>query len=250
MDSSIAMSPVVAALWNREFDRAGHLQLIASLLEHVRKSHPEEWKAVGEGRRLPEFKKLIKNLLRAADESVDHRATVSFVTQAAVDRLEALALSRPCPKGLKGDLSNSTLFGHEHATPVEVIFRTITLAENRDARIVEMLQGLCCRVLVTKEEQRTIDRAHRWTIPVSLKWKSGVALGSRTLMPELLPLVRYHEIDPALVLSLIPLSPTRADHIRRLRKLIDADKDGLGEAYAACHRTHGTSFVLSDDIYQ
>lgn len=244
------MSPAVAALFNCTFDRDGQLQVIASTLEHLRTNYPEKWNALGAGNRLPEFKRVIKDLVRAADESVDHHATVGFVSQAAADRLEACANSRRRPRALKGDLRDATRFSHEHATPVEVLFRTVTLRENSTAPILEMLQALCCRVLVTKEEQKIIDGAHAWTVPSSLEWGSGVAFGVRTLMPELLPLIRYHEVDRTLALSLIPLSSVRAEQLRRFQGLLSTDLNGLERAYLECKRKPGVSFVLSDDIYR
>lgn len=226
------------------------MQVIASTLEHLRTNYPEKWNALGAGNRLPEFKRVIKDLVRAADESVDHQATVGFVSQAAADRLEACANSRRRPRALKGDLRDATRFSHEHATPVEVLFRTVTLPENSTAPILEMLQALCCRVLVTKEEQKIIDGAHAWTVPSSLEWGSGVAFGVRTLMPELLPLIRYHEVDrtPRTLFDSSQLGPRRAAPPIS-RPAFDRLK-WFERAYLECKRKPGVSFVLSDDIYR
>lgn len=244
------MKPDIASLFNSEFSRNEQLELVASTLEHLRATYPGRWDSLGRGERVPEFKAVVSSLVRAADESVDYQATVAYVTQAVLDELEALASSRQPRRVYKGDLTDASRFSHEHATPVEVLVRTLTLAANRDAPILDILQALCCRVLVTNAERKKIDSQHAWTVPAMLEWAKGVGFGVRTLTPSLLPLIRYHEVDPVLAFSLIPLSSAREEHLSLFRKLMCAPLEEFEQSYIACKRKSGTSFVLSDDIYR
>ena len=241
----------IEALFNSEFDRNEQLSLVASTLEHLRNTYPAKWQLLGQGARIPEFKALIRGLVRVADESVDHRATVAYVTKAALNDLKATAILRGAKRMTKGALSDSEKFNHEHATPVEVILRTITLPENQQVPMVKMLDALCCRVLVTSAERVKIDNEHAWTVPASLEWKKGLSLGLRTLDPSFIPLIRYHKVDPELALSLIPLSSARKSLHEQFCNLMSASNfEDLMCAYRACKRKPDTSFVLSDDIYR
>lgn len=245
------MQTDIASLFNPMFDRNEQLELVASTLEHLRTTYPKKWKSLGKGERVPEFKAVVSSLVRAADQSIDAHTTVAYVTRAVVDELEVMASSRTPRRALKGDLRDANRFSHEHATPVEVLVRTVTLAENKDASIAEILGALSCRVLVTTTECRKIDAAHDWTVPSSLEWAEGIGFGLRTLTPLLIPLIRYHEVDPSLAFSLVPLSPIHADLFARFRKLMDATTpEELRSGLDACRRTPKTSFVLSDDIYR
>jgi len=238
----------ILALFNSEFDRNEQLALVASSLEHLRTTFPAKWRALGEGKRLPEFKAVVRSLVRVADESVDFHTTVAYITQAAFDELSAIANSRSTRRLFKKDLKR---FGHEHATPVEVLVRTITLAQNQEVPIVDILQAMSCRILVANDERKKIDGKHAWTVPSSLKWTTDIGFGVRTLEPALLPLIRYHEVDPDLVRSLIPLDATRADLLDRFRTLMDAKtSEALANGLKACGRKPGTAFVLSDAIYK
>src|SRR5438445_7398698 len=80
--------------------------------------------------------------------------------------------------------------------------------------------AMCCRVLVTSAERKKIDDEHAWTVPSSLEWADGIAFGLRTLEPSLIPLIRYHEVDPELARSLIPVGSIHADLIARFKTLI------------------------------
>ena len=119
----------IRALFNSEFDRNERLALVASSLEHLRTAFPAKWRALGEGQRVPEFKAVVRGLVRVADESVSVHTTVAYITQAALDELSALADSRTTRRLFKKDVKR---FRHEHATPVEVLVRTITLPRNQD----------------------------------------------------------------------------------------------------------------------
>lgn len=241
----------IAHLFNSEFNRNEQMELVASTLEHLRATYPNRWEMLGTGKRVPEFKAVVSRLLRAADESVDHRATVAYVTTAVLDELEAMANSRQPRRVLKSYLADASRFSHEHATPVEVVLRTVTLPENRKASILAILQALCCRVLVTIAERRRIDSKHAWTVPAAFEWGNGIGFGVRTLMPSLLPLIRYHEVDPELASSLVPLSSVHQELLARFRKFMSAStRDDMMQSYNACRREPGTSFQLSDDIYQ
>lgn len=241
----------ILALFNHEFDRNEQMELVASSLEHLRTTFPTKWQALGEGVRLPEFKAVVSSLVRAADQSVDAHTTVAFVTRAAIEELDAMANSRVPRRTLKGDLSDASRFSHEHATPVEVLVRTVTLFQNQNVPVVDILRAMCCRVLVTSGERKKIDSKHAWTVPASLEWTSGIGFGLRTLDPSLIPLIRYHEVDPELAFSLIPLGPAQADLIARFRKLMGGrTAKELRNALDAGRRTPTTAFVLSDEIYQ
>lgn len=241
----------IQALFNPEFDRNEQLALVASSLEHLRYTFATKWRSLGEGNRVPEFKAVVRSLVRAADESVDAHTTVAYVTKAALDELNAMADSRSPRQAFKKDLTDASRFRHEHATPVEVLVRTITLSQNQQVPIVEILEAMCCRVLVTSAERKKIDGEHAWTVPSSLEWADGIAFGLRTLEPSLIPLIRYHEVDPELARSLIPLGSVHADLIARFKTLIDAETpEELTRGFRLCSRKFGTSFVLSDEIYQ
>ena len=245
------MQQDIAALFNSEFDRNEQLRLAASTLEHLRAAYPEKWAALARGQRVPEFKALVSSVVRVADQSIDHQATVAYVTRAVIDELEAIASSRHPRRVYKRDLTDASKFSHEHATPVEVVLRTVTLPRNRDVPIFEILEALSCRVLVTNSERKQIDGTHAWTVPSSLQWESGIAFGLRTLAPSLVPLVRYHTVDPKLVFSLVPLSPSREELLVRFQKLLGASSvEELKRWYFACRRNARTDFVLSDDIFR
>lgn len=245
------MQTDIANLFKSEFDRNEQLELVASTLEHLRTTYPKKWQSLGKGARVPEFKAVVSSLVRAADQSVDAHATVAYITKSALDELEVMASSRKPRRALKGDLSDAKRFSHEHATPVEVLVRTITLPQNLNVPIIDILQALCCRVLVTSDECREIDSMHAWTVPSTLEWSYGIAFGVRTLAPSFIPLIRYHEVNPALAFSLIPLSPFHTDLIARFRKLMGASTpEELMSRLEDCLPTPKTLFVLSDDIYQ
>lgn len=244
------MQSDLARLFNSEFDRNEQLNLIASTLEHLRAAFPKKWDMVGKGQHAPEFKKVLRSLVRAADESQDHHATVAYISKAALDELEGIAASRQPRRVFKRDLTDSSRFRHEHATPVEVVLRTITLPQNKGARIFEILQALCCRVLLTDAERKKIDSRHKWTVPASLEWTRGVHFGLRTLAPSLIPLIRYYKVDPELARSLVPLNPFHGNLLKQLLGLLAAKTpDELIEKYRECQCPPETSFVLSDDIY-
>lgn len=134
---------------------------------------------------------------------------------------------------------------------MEVVLRTVTLPENKDAPILETLQSLCCRVLATSAERKKIDDRHAWTIPVRIEWQKGMSFGVRMLTPSLLPLIRYHEVDPALALSLVPLSLARKELYAQFCKIMKASTfEEVMKWYETCKRKPETSFVLSDDIYR
>ena len=243
------MQPDLAKLFNSEFDRNEQLNLIASTLEHLRAAFPEKWDMVGRGQHAPEFKKVIRTLVRTADESKDHHATVAYISKAALDALEGIAASRQHRRVFKKDLTNASRFSHEHATPVEVVLRTITLRQNQRAPILEILQALCCRVLITAAERKKVDSRHKWTVPATLSWDNGLHFGLRTLNPSLIPLIRYYKVDPELACSLIPLNPFHSKLLDQLHSLLAATPDELFERLRECQYPAGTSFVLSDDIY-
>lgn len=248
---TIEVQADILNLFNSEFDRNEQLELVASCLEHLRTTFPGKWKSLGDGVRMPEFKAIVSSLVRAADQSVDAQTTVAYVTRAAIQELEAMASSRIPRRALKGDLRDANRFSHEHATPVEVLVRTVTSFQNQNVPILDILQAMCCRVLVTSEERKKIDGKHAWTVPSSLEWARGIAFGLRTLEPSLIPLIRYHEVDPDLAFSLIPLGSIHTDLIARFQGLMGAKtSDELIKEYEACKRKPKTSFVLSDDIYQ
>ncbi|MBN8745893.1 MAG: hypothetical protein J0I65_00100 [Variovorax sp.] len=245
------MLPDVEKLFVSDFDRDGQLHLIASTLEHLRSAFPQQWKQLGAGEKVPEFKKLVRSLVRVADESNSHRSTVAYASRAALDELATIASSRNGARRItRADLNNGKKFRHEHATPVEVIVRTITLPENTNVAIVKILKAVCCRILVTLSESASIDIKHAWTVPASLTWKGFAGFGVRTLKPGLLPLVRYYEINQKLALTLVPMSSEHFDLHRRFRALVTSDnaEDVLKE-WLSCRPTADEYFYLSDEIY-
>lgn len=245
------MQPDIAKLFNSEFNRNEQLELVATTLEHLRSTHPMKWAMLGHGERVPEFKAVVKSLVRVADESIDHQATVAYVTMAVLEELDVLASSRRPRRINKGDLEDASRFSHEHATPVEVVLRTVALPGNREVPILQILEALSCRVLVTNGERKKIDSKHAWTVPATLEWSKSVSFGVRTLLPSLLPLIRYHNVDPELVLSLVPLSPVHEDRLMRFRNLVCAStSEEILHCYASCRRSNRSSFELSDDIYE
>jgi hypothetical protein len=245
------MQSDIACLFNSNFDRIEQLELVASTLEHLRTTYPTKWERLGNGERVPEFKALVSRLIRSADESVDHQATVAFATKAVLDELESIASARQPRRVYKSDLKDAKRFSHEHATPVEVVLRTVTLHHNLNSPIFDILNALCCRVLVTRAERIKIDSKHAWTVPSLLNWTTGFGFGVRTLTPALLPLIRYYQVDPALALTLVPLSSAHKELATRFHKLMSACKrKEIMEGYAACKREPKTKFSLSDEIYQ
>ncbi|NVD97954.1 hypothetical protein [Massilia sp. BJB1822] len=248
---TVQVPPDIQTLFSPKFDRNEQLELVASVLEHLRTAFATQWRLLGEGSRAPEFKAIVSNLVRVADQSVAAQATVAYLTEAALDELNAMADARTPRRAFKKDLKAASKFRNEHATPVELIVRTITLPQNCEVPIIEILRSMCCRVLVTIEESGRIDGKHAWKVPSTLLWTDDIKFGLRTMDPSLIPLIRYHEVDSKLARSLVPLSPVHADLIVRFRTLVDAKTaEELVQGFQLCWRTRQTAFQLPDDIYQ
>jgi len=210
---------------------------------------------LGRQEKVPEFKEIARRLVRAADESSgDHQATVAYVSRAAHDQLAAILDSRKNskrPRLLKKDLTDTSMCSHEHATPVELVLRTITLSENQAVPIFDMLKALSCRVLIAGFEKKRIDNKLKWTVPATLQWSESISFGVRTLKPDLLPLIRYYDIDPAISLSLLPVQVDRKATVDQFRSLMTAKTPTeLTLILKKCQRTATTAFGLSDQIYR
>ena len=211
---------------NNGFDRLRQLRISAERLQHLRENWPEDWQRVfetlelnplagPEHRGVREFKLRIAREIRGADESVDHRTTVSFVSGRVARRL----LDERRRRVILGQLK-SKAFGHEHSVPVDVILRIVVDPRNNGADLFEVLRALCQRALLHREEISQLDRQFGSEIPPDVATRPFASIGMRTLPFRMFGLARYHAAVPGLVDNLIPLNGRSERLLDEFRGLI------------------------------
>lgn len=127
------------------FDREGHIQMYAVMLDALKSHLGDDWYRLSDLPLGPEIKRTISTLVRKCSESCDYSASVDFITKNAVAAIRRSASSRSTKKVTKGDLSKQA---HEHMCPNSVVTDLLTSREFQSMGTAEILSLLSLRALV------------------------------------------------------------------------------------------------------
>lgn len=211
---------------DKGFDRDAQLRIVVARLAHMRTTWPDLWSKVHatldrgslagpEHRGVREFKQMISRDIRAACESMDHLATVCFVSAKVAHQL----LNERKRRLNRGQLKSKS-FGHEHCVPGDVVLRIVVDPKNEHADLFQVMSALGQRALLHREEISLLDRSFKTSLPLSITLKTEVDLGTRTLPFRWFGLARYYAADPEMTAGLIPLTQRSGGLFREFQAMV------------------------------